>query len=230
MPSFARGSATPTYWGLIHRWLLLNGVILTMKKLHLSSSATKATDKDIRDFRGIRSEQEKKAGRTLAVVPGLRKTLVRINRALGSPWRIPLAARAAVLGIHRSGTAVSAQHGIGMTTQFLEIFAEVMRSGISVLKNMDLYQLYLPARWRSRRQQFADDSQLISAQQCLIERKRPRRLPARAIQTSVRGLLQRSKAAKRSFACRVRRWTPRGNAGRSTSHRSGFGYIGTAWI
>ena len=80
-----------------------------------------------------------------------------------------------MLGIHRSGTAVSAQHGIGITTQFLEIFAEVMRSGI-LFEEYYLYQLYLPARWRSRRQQFPD-SQSYSAQEHLIERKRPRDLP-----------------------------------------------------
>ena len=80
-----------------------------------------------------------------------------------------------MFGIHRSGTAVSAQHGIGITTQFLEIFAEVMRSGI-LFEEYYLYQLYRPARWRSRREQFPD-SQSYSAQERLIERKRPRDLP-----------------------------------------------------
>ena len=139
--------------------------------LDLAPSATKATDKDIRDFRGIRSEHRRKQVE-LWQGARLRKTLVRINRALGSPWRIPLAARVAMLGIHRSGTAVSAQHGIGITTQFLEIFAEVMRSGI-LFEEYYLYQLYLPDRWRSRMRQFPDDSQSYPAQEFLIERKRP---------------------------------------------------------
>ena len=33
MPSFARDSATPTYWGLIHRWLLINGVIRPLRSI-----------------------------------------------------------------------------------------------------------------------------------------------------------------------------------------------------
>ena len=141
------------------------------EKLDLTPSAIKATDKDIRDFRRIRSQQRKTQ---LDHWQGtrLRKYLVQINRALGSPWRIPLAARAAVLGTYRSGAAISAQHGIGIATQFLEIFAEVMRSGI-LFEEYYLYQLYLPDRWRSRTRQFADDSQSYPAQLFLIERKRP---------------------------------------------------------
>ena len=141
------------------------------EKLDLTPSAIKATDKDIRDFRRIRSQQRKTQ---LDHWRGtrLRKALVQINRTLGSPWRIPLAARAAVLGTYRSGAAVSAQHGIGIATQFLEIFAEVMRSGI-LFEEYYLYQLYFPDRWRSRMRQFPDDSQSIPAQQFLIERKHP---------------------------------------------------------
>jgi Sugar-transfer associated ATP-grasp len=139
--------------------------------LDLTPSAIKATDKDIRDFRRIRSQQRKTQLDHWQGTP-LRKTLVQINRALGGPWRIPLAARAAVLGIYRSGAAVSARHGIGVATQFLEIFAEVMRSGIW-FEEYYLYQLYLPDRWRSRTRQFPDESQSIPAQQFLIECKRP---------------------------------------------------------
>src|SRR5690348_9287713 len=93
------------------------------EKLDLRPSDIKATDKDIRDFRRIRSQQRKTQ---LDHWQGtrLRKALLQINRALGSPWRIPLAGRAAVLGTYRSGAAVSARHGIGVATQFLEIFAE----------------------------------------------------------------------------------------------------------
>ena len=141
------------------------------EKVDLAASTTKATDRDLRDFRRIRSQQRRKQ---LDNWQGtrLRKTLIQINRALGSPWRIPLAARAALLGTYRSGTRVSAQHGIGIGTQLLEIFAEVMRSGI-LFEEYYLYRLYLPTCWRSRKRQFPDDSQLISAQQCLIEQKRP---------------------------------------------------------
>ena len=142
-----------------------------IEKLDLAPSAAKATKKDIRDFRQIRSQQRRTQ---LDHWQGtrLRKALVQINRTLGSPWRIPLAARAAVLGTYRSGAAVSAQHKIGIATQFLEIFAEVMRSGI-LFEEYYLYQLYLPDRWRSRMRQFPDDSQSIPAQEFLIERKRP---------------------------------------------------------
>src|SRR5262245_24398895 len=112
----------------------------------------KATDKDIRDFRGIRSQQRKKL---LDHLQGTRvpRTLLQINRALGSPWRIPRAVQEAVRGTYRSGTAVSAQYGIGFATQFVEIFAEVLRSGIS-FEEYYLYQLYLPDRWCSRMRQF----------------------------------------------------------------------------
>ena len=51
-----------------------------------------------------------------------------------------------------------------------------MRSGI-LFEEYYLYQLYLPARWRSRRQQFPDDSQSYPAQEFLIERKRPPDFP-----------------------------------------------------
>jgi hypothetical protein len=142
-----------------------------IEKLNLAASATKATDNDIRDFRRIRSQQ-RKTQLDHWQGTGLRKTLVQINEALGSPWRIPIAARAAVLGTYRSGTAVSAQYGIGIATQFLEIFAEVMRSG-TLFEEYYLYQLYLPARWRSRMRQFPDESQAIPAQQFLVQRKRP---------------------------------------------------------
>ena len=88
----------------------------------------------------------------------LRKTFARINRALGDPGRIRRAVRAAVLGIRRSGTAVAARHKIGIATQFLQICAEVMRSGIW-FEEYYLYQLYLPERWRSRARQFPKFSQ-----------------------------------------------------------------------
>src|SRR5262249_38051248 len=42
-----------------------------------------------------------------------------------------------------------ARHKIGISTQFLQICAEVARSGIS-FEEYYLYQLYLPDRWRSR--------------------------------------------------------------------------------
>jgi len=70
---------------------------------------------------------------------------------------------------------VSAQYGIGVATQFVEIFAEVLRSGIS-FEEYYLYQLYLPDRWRSRMRQFPE-SQSVSAQEFLIERNRPPDIP-----------------------------------------------------
>ena len=44
---------------------------------------------------------------------------------------IQRAVRAAVLGSYRSGDTASARHGIGIITQFLQILAELARSGIS---------------------------------------------------------------------------------------------------
>jgi hypothetical protein len=129
-----------------------------------------ATDKDLRDFRQILSEQRKiefdqwqrrevLSESRMGEAPRLRKTLGRINRAVGNPRRIQRAVQAAVLGTYRSGKAVSAQHGISIATQFLRIFAESARSGISInpsvtVREFYLHQLYLPDRWRSRTRQF----------------------------------------------------------------------------
>ena len=101
MPSFARGSATPTYWGLIHRWLLLNGVIRRLSSIshHRPRKRPIRTYETFEEF--ARSTEENRSN--FGKVPVSAKTLVRINRALGSPWRIPLAARAAVLGIIEVG-------------------------------------------------------------------------------------------------------------------------------
>jgi hypothetical protein len=78
-------------------------------------------------------------------------------RILGRPWRIKWriqrAIQAAVLGTHRYGKAVSARHGIGIVTQFVQILAESTRSGIS-FDEFYLHQMYLPDRWRSRKRRF----------------------------------------------------------------------------
>ena len=72
-----------------------------------------------------------------------------------------------MFGTQRSGTAVSARYGISIITQFLQLFAETLRSGI-YFDEYYLYQLYLPERWRSRTRQFPK-SQSIPAQQFLIK-------------------------------------------------------------
>ena len=69
-----------------------------------------ATDEDVRQFRRIRFQQQRtQLDLWLDHGPGtrLRKTLARINRALGNPGRILRAVQAAVLGTYRSGTAVA---------------------------------------------------------------------------------------------------------------------------
>jgi hypothetical protein len=111
-----------------------------------------ATDIDLQDFRRILSQQR------IAELDDwqgtrLRKTLAQINRALGNPNRILLGIQGAVLGTHRRGRAISARHGISIANQFLQIFGETVRSGIS-LEDFYLYQFYLPERWRSRKRQF----------------------------------------------------------------------------
>lgn len=128
-----------------------------------------ATDRDVRDFGRIRSQQRANELKAQEVEP--RKTLARINRALGHPWRIQRAVRAAALGTYRSGVAVSARHGIGLATQFLAILAEMVRRDIR-LEEYYLYQLYLPDRWRSRKRQ-VPESQCVPAQVSLIERNGP---------------------------------------------------------
>jgi Sugar-transfer associated ATP-grasp len=131
-----------------------------------------ATDEDVRHFRQIRFQQKRtQLNQWLAQGPGtrLRKILARINRDLGNPGRIWRAFQAAVRGTYRSGTAVAARHKIGIATQFLQIFAEVTRSGI-LFEEYYLYQLYLPERWRARKRQFPKDSQSGPAQQLLMER------------------------------------------------------------
>jgi hypothetical protein len=88
------------------------------------------------------------------------------KQSLGNPRRILRGAQAALLGTRRSGTAVSARYGISVVPQYLQIFAEVTRSGIW-LEEYYLYQLYLPERWRSRTRQFPHLSQSVPAQLCL---------------------------------------------------------------
>jgi putative polysaccharide biosynthesis protein len=120
-----------------------------------------ATDEDVRHFRRIRVQQKRtQLDHWLDHGPGtrLRKTLARINIALGNPGRILRAVQAAVLGTYRSGTAVAARHKIGIATQFLQIFAEVTRGGIW-FEEYYLYQLYIPERWRARTRHFPRCSQ-----------------------------------------------------------------------
>jgi hypothetical protein len=92
-----------------------------------------ATDKDLREFRWILSQQ-RRIQLDHWQGASLRKILRQLNRALGNPQRIQRAVQAAVLGTYRSGKAVSAWHGISITTQFLRILTEYVRSGI-FLKN-----------------------------------------------------------------------------------------------
>lgn len=148
---------------------------ISRNEVEPESRTLSATDEDVRHFRQIRFQQKRtQLDHWLDHGPGtrLRKTLARINRALGNPGRIRRAVQAAVLGTHRSGTTVAARHKIGIATQFLQIFTEVMRSGIS-FEEYYLYQLYLPERWRARTRQFPKRSQSGPAQQLLIERTRP---------------------------------------------------------
>ena len=131
-----------------------------------------ATDEDVRRFRRIRAHQKRtQVDQWLDRGHGtrLRKNLVRINRALGDPGRIRRAVRAAVLGVSRSGSSVAARHQVGTATQFRQIFAEVMRSGV-LFEEYYLYQLYLPQRWRSRARQFPKLSHSGPAQLSLLER------------------------------------------------------------
>jgi Sugar-transfer associated ATP-grasp len=132
-----------------------------------------ATDEDVRLFRRIRLQQKRtQLDHWLVHGQGtrLRKTLARTNRALGNPGRIMRAVQAAVLGTHRSGTAVAARHKIGIATQFLQVFAEVTRSGIW-FEEYYLYQLYMPERWRTRTRQF-QYSQTLPALRSLNEHSR----------------------------------------------------------
>jgi putative polysaccharide biosynthesis protein len=133
-----------------------------------------ATDKDLRDFRRILLQQRRTTQLDHWQGARLRKTLVQINRALGNPNRARLsiqrAVREAVLGTYRSGSAVSARHGIGIATQFLQIFAASVRTGFR-FEEFYLHQLYLPDRWRSRMRQ-VPSSQSCAAQFSLIERTR----------------------------------------------------------
>ena len=115
-----------------------------------------ATNEDVRQFRRIRFQQQRtQLDHWLDHGPGtrLRKTLARINRALGNPGRIVRAVQAALLGTYRSGAAVAARYKIGIATQFLQIFSEVTRSGIW-FEEYYLYQLYIPERWRARTRHF----------------------------------------------------------------------------
>ena len=133
-----------------------------------------ATDEDVRTFQRIRFQQNRtQLDRWLDGGPGtrLRKTLARINRALGNPGRILRAVQAAVLGTFRSGTAVAARHKVGIATQFLQILAEVTRSGIWS-EEYYLYQLYIPERWRTRTRHFPRCSQSRPALRLLVEHNR----------------------------------------------------------
>ena len=115
-----------------------------------------ATDEDVRHFRRIRLQQKRtQLDHWLDCGPGtrLRKTLARINRALGNPGRIWRAVQAAVLGTYRSGTAVADRYKIGIATQFFQIFSEVTRSRIW-FEEYYLCQLYIPERWRARMRHF----------------------------------------------------------------------------
>jgi Sugar-transfer associated ATP-grasp len=57
-----------------------------------------------------------------------------------------------MLGTYQYGNSVSARYGIGIATQFLQLLAESMRTGIS-FDEFYLDQMYLPNRWRSRKRQ-----------------------------------------------------------------------------
>jgi hypothetical protein len=143
-------------------------------EVELALRTLSASDEDVQHFRRIRLQQKRtQLDHWLDQGPGtrLRKALARINRALGDPGRIRRAVRAAVLGIRRSGTAVAARHKVGIATQFLQICAEVMRSGIW-FEEYYLYQLYIPERWRSRTRQFPTYSQSGPAQRLMIEHTR----------------------------------------------------------
>jgi hypothetical protein len=111
----------------------------------------RATDEDMQRFRRILSQQ--KTSHQASQDNLLKKILVKINRAMGRPWRlrwsIHSAIEAAVLGTQRSGSAVSKRYGISIITQFLQLFAVALRSSI-YFNEYYLYQLYLPERWRSR--------------------------------------------------------------------------------
>jgi Sugar-transfer associated ATP-grasp len=133
-----------------------------------------ASDEDVRHFRQIRIQQKRtQLDHWLDHGPGtcLRKTLARINKALGNPGRFLRSVQAAILGTYRSGAAVAARHKIGIATQFLQIFAEAARSGIW-FEEYYLYQLYLPERWLSRTRQFPTYSQSGPAQLLMIEHTR----------------------------------------------------------
>src|SRR5262249_31389074 len=125
-------------------------------ELELELRTVSASDEDVWQFRRIRLQQKSaQLDHWLDQGPGtrLRKILARINGALGDPGRVRRAFQAAVLGICRSGSSVAARHKIGITTQFLQIFVEVVRSGIW-FEEYYLCQLYLPERWRSRARHF----------------------------------------------------------------------------
>src|SRR5262252_8471411 len=95
--------------------------------------ALRATDEDVRTFQRIRLQQNRtQLDRWIDRGPGtpLRKTLARINRALGNPGRFLRAVQAAARGTFRSGIAVAARHNVDIATQFLQMLAEVTRSGI----------------------------------------------------------------------------------------------------
>src|SRR5262249_21875387 len=133
-----------------------------------------ATDEDVRHFRRIRLQQQgSQLDRWIDRGPGtwLRKTLSRVNRALGNPGRILRAVQAAALGTYRSGTAVADRYKIGIATQFFQIFSEVTRSGIW-FEEYYLCQLYIPERWRARMRHFPRCSHSRPALRLLVERNR----------------------------------------------------------
>src|SRR5438045_522824 len=104
-----------------------------------------ASDEDVRTFQRIRLQQNRtQLDRWIDRGRGtrLRKTLARINRTLGNPGRFLRAVQSAVRGTFRSGIAVAARHKVGIATQFLQILAEVTRSGIWS-EEYYLYQLYI---------------------------------------------------------------------------------------
>ena len=131
-----------------------------------------ATAKNLWEFRRILISQRRTTN--LDQCTRLRKTLVQINRAFGNPWRfwqnVQRAVQAAVLGTHRSGDAVSKRYGIGIASQFLQIFTESARSGIG-FEDFYLCQLYLRDR-RSRMRQIPT-SQSSPAIRSLLNRTLP---------------------------------------------------------
>ena len=126
--------------------------------LHMPAIPT-ATEEDVWEFRRIRSQQNRSVQNLRDMrCTRLKRTLIQINRALGRPWRlrwsIQHAVRQSVHGTSRHGTAVSAQYGIGIVTQFRQIFAEALCRG-TLAEEYYLHQLYLTERWRLRMQQYA---------------------------------------------------------------------------